>query len=321
MLSATITGLAENTEYEVQVRATNAEGTSGWSPSGSGATDANAAPSFDSAATFGVEENGTAVGTVVASDNDTGDDITGYALSGGADQSFFSIDRDTGVLTFKAAPNYEDPQDQDAGNTYEVEVQATSGTGDREKTATQAITVTVGDDKTEAPSAPDAPNVSAESVTSLNVSWAAPDNAGPEITDYDHRYRTSSPQGAWVEVTNTTITVLSATITGLAENTEYEVQVRATNAEGTSGWSPSGSGATDANAAPSFVPRRRSARRRTRPRWARWWRRTTTADDDGHRLRAQRRGGPELLLHRPRHRGADVRCAAQLRGPEGREHR
>ena len=91
--------------------------------------------------------------------------------------------------------------------------------------------------------------VSPESVSSLNVSWAAPDNAGPEITDYDYRYRTSSPQGAWVEVTNTTITVLSATITGLAENTEYEVQVRATNAEGTSGWSPSGSGATDANAA------------------------------------------------------------------------
>ena len=74
-----------------------------------------------------------------------------------------------------------------------VTVQATSGTGDREQTATQTITVTVTDDDTEAPSAPDAPSVEAASVTSLNVSWTAPDNAGPEITDYDYQYRTSSP--------------------------------------------------------------------------------------------------------------------------------
>ena len=129
-------------------------------------------------------------------------------------------------------------------------VQATSGTGARERTATP-ITVTVTDVNTEAPGAPDAPSVSAESVSSLNVSWTAPDNAGPEITDYDHRYRTSSPQGAWVEVTRTT-TATSTTIESLAENKSYQVQVRATNDEGTSAWSPSGSGATDANAAPTF---------------------------------------------------------------------
>ena len=57
--------------------------------------------------------------------------MTGYEITGGADQSFFSIDRDTGVLTFNAAPNYEDVRDQDTGNTYEVEVQATSGTDPR----------------------------------------------------------------------------------------------------------------------------------------------------------------------------------------------
>ena len=63
-----------------------------------------------------------------------------------------------------------------------------------------------------------------------------------------------TPQGSWTEVTNTTITALRATITELAEDTEYEVQVRATNDEGTSGWSdPPGSGSTDANAAPAFT--------------------------------------------------------------------
>ena len=135
----------------MQVRATNDEGTGGWSASGSGATDANAAPSFtSSAATFTPAENQTAVGTVAASDRRHDDDITGYEISGGADRALFSINN-SGVLTFQAAPNYEDPQDADTDNAYLVVVQATSGTGDREQTATQTITVTVMDDDTEAP--------------------------------------------------------------------------------------------------------------------------------------------------------------------------
>ena len=249
-LTAMLTGLLEDTEYDVQVRATNDEGTGGWSASGSGATDANAAPSFTSAATFNPAENQTAVGTVAASDSDTGDEVTGYALSGGADRALFSINN-SGVLTFQAAPDYEDPQDQDADNAYLVTVQATSGTGDREQTATQPITVTVMDDDTEAPDVPGAPSVSAASVTSLNVSWTAPANAGPEITDYDVQYRagTSAP---WSDGSHIG-TALTAMLTGLLEDTEYDVQVRATNDEGTGGWSASGSGATDANAAPSFT--------------------------------------------------------------------
>ena len=112
--------------------------------------------------------------------------------------------------------------------------------------------MTVTDVDTEAPGKPGAPTVSPASVTSLTVNWSAPSNAGPAITDYDYRHRTTSPEGTWTEVTGTTITTLSATIGSLAENTSYDVQVRATNAEGTGAWSDSGSGATDANAAPSF---------------------------------------------------------------------
>ena len=249
-LTAILTGLLEDTSYQVQVRATNAEGTGGWSASGSGATDANAAPAFTSSTTFNPAENQTAVGTVEAEDSDTTDDITDYALSGGADQALFSINN-SGVLTFQAAPNYEDPQDANTDNAYVVVVQATSGTGDREQTGTQTITVTVMDDDTEAPGAPDAPSVSPASVTSLNVTWSAPDNAGPEITDYDVQYRagTSAP---WSDGSHIG-TALTAILTGLLEDTSYQVQVRATNAEGTGGWSASGSGATDANAAPSFT--------------------------------------------------------------------
>ena len=252
-LSATITMLAEDTEYDVQVRATNDEGTSGWSLSGSGSTDTNAAPSFTSPATFDAAENQTAVGTVVASDGDADDGVTGYTIQGGADRSKFSIVEATGVLTFASAPNFEAPADADADNAYVVVVRAASGTGGRVKTADQTITVTVTDVAGEAPGVPAAPMVTSASVTSVTAAWAVPANAGPPITDYDYRYRVTSPQGSWTEVTNTAITGLSATITMLAEDTEYDVQVRATNDEGTSGWSLSGSGSTDANAAPSFT--------------------------------------------------------------------
>ncbi len=105
----------------------------------------NVAPTFSSSATISVAENLTAVVTVEATDDDADDSITGYAITGEADRSFFSIGATSGELTFKTAPNFEDAQDQDTGNDYVVEVQATSGTGTREKTATQTITVTVTD--------------------------------------------------------------------------------------------------------------------------------------------------------------------------------
>ena len=157
------------------------------------------------------------------------------------------------MLTFRSAPNFEDATDDDASNTYVVVVRATSGTGARAKTEDQTITVTVTDVDGEAPGVPAAPTVSSASVSSVTAAWAAPANAGPPITDYDYRYQVKSTAPGWTEVTNTTSTALSATITGLAEDTEYEVQVRATNDEGTSGWSDPGSASTDANAAPAFT--------------------------------------------------------------------
>ena len=249
--TATLSGLSENTSYQVQVRATNDEGTGSWSDSGSGSTDANAAPTFSSSSTFDAAENQTSAGTVLARDGDTEDSIEGYALTGGADQSFFSIGATSGALTFDDAPNFEDAQDQGTNNTYVVTVQATSGTGTREKTATQTITVTVTDVGGEAPGKPAAPNVSASSVTSLTVTWSAPANAGPAITDYDVQYREGT-SGNWSDG-NHTGTATTATLSGLSENTSYQVQVRATNDEGTGSWSDSGSGTTDANAAPIFT--------------------------------------------------------------------
>ena len=259
---ATIQELAEDTEYEVQVRATSAEGTGEWSDPGDGATSENAHPTISSDAAVDVAENTTAVLTVTASDSDTDDDIESYEVSGGVDQALFEIGASTGALSFKAAPNFEDAQDavstdpaNDAGNNeYIVVVKANSGAGERAKSVTQTITVRVTDDNFEKPGKPDAPAVTTVSVSKVKVSWSAPDNAGPDITDYDYQYRElkDPPSGDWTVVADTTITDTEVTIEDLAEDTEYEVQVRAKSDEGIGNWSESGDGETSENADPTI---------------------------------------------------------------------
>jgi alpha-tubulin suppressor-like RCC1 family protein len=84
-----------------------------------------------------VAENSTAVTTVTAS----GTTPLTFSLVGGADQAKFTIDTNTGVLTFASAPNYEAPTDSGANNVYDVTVRATNSAG----TDDQAIAVTVTD--------------------------------------------------------------------------------------------------------------------------------------------------------------------------------
>ena len=321
----TIPALTDGAELTFTVTVTGRGGINGTAPDTDAATVTvtapapNAAPSFDSPATFNASENRTAVGTVAASDSDTGDSVTGYAIHGGADLSKFSIAPATGVLTFASPPNFEAPSDADTGNDYVVVVRATSGAGARAKTAEQTITVTVTNVGGEAPGVPVEPTVSPASATSLNVSWTAPANAGPAITDYDYRYGVAS-SGPWTEVTGTTILALEATITGLAEDTEYYVQVRARNDEGTGDWSAPGSGSTDANAAPSFdSPATFNA---SENRTA-----TGTVAGFGQRHGRQRDGlrdpwrrGPIEVLYRRGDRRADIRFGAELRGAVGRRH-
>ena len=65
----------------------------------------------------------------------------------------FVIDGTTGALSFRTAPDFEEPADvastdpvNEAGNNvYVLVVTATGGTGSRASTAVQTITVTVGD--------------------------------------------------------------------------------------------------------------------------------------------------------------------------------
>ena len=99
--STTLTGLTGGTAYEVQVRASNAEGDGAWSDSGRGATvRANAAPSFPGSSggvTREIAENsvaGASVGDPVTATDPDGDALT-YSLSGASE---FVIGEHTGQI-------------------------------------------------------------------------------------------------------------------------------------------------------------------------------------------------------------------------------
>ena len=95
------------------------------------------------------------------------------------------------------------------------------------------------------PLAPAAPGVNGVdgSDMSLKVTWSKPNNAGrPPITHYGLRYRETGTSG-WREWPDDE-TATSATIDNLTVDTQYDVQVRASNADGDGPWSPSGQGTT-----------------------------------------------------------------------------
>ena len=116
-----------------------------------------------------------------------------------------------------------------------------------------SIDVTVGvTDLQEPPSAPSAPSRAGATSTSLRMTWPAPTNTGPDIDDYDYRYRKQSSGDNWTEVTNTTLDAPDVTLEDLDPDTAYDVEARAHNAEGTSPWGATGSGRTNANRAPTF---------------------------------------------------------------------
>ncbi len=202
----------------------------------------NAPPEFGgSSATRSMDETvgGGAAGTAVkvgapVTAVDPDGDVIEYSLSG-TDRDKFDIDRNTGQLLSRAGERY----DHEEKSSYEVRVSASDGEG-----GTDTIEVAISiNNVSEAPEAPGAPRVRASGMTALGISWSAPRNAGrPDITGYDLRYRNTAetdwsdgPRG--VEETETEVP-------GLLEDTEYEVQVRAVNAEGSGEWSEPASGRT-----------------------------------------------------------------------------
>ena len=253
--TATITGLMPGTQYQVQVRATNADGSGAWATA-SRTTAVNVAPVFSSAATASVPENTTAVLTVQASDSDASDSVTGYTMSG-TDIGAFTLNGTTGVLTFSSAPDFENPTDAahttpapaDAvsNNKYIVFITATSGTGGRALTTPQRLTITVTN--VNIPPKLAAPGLTEMTLTSVSIEWIAPD-AALAITNYDVQYRQGS-SGAWTAWAHSSLDT-DTVLTGLTQHVLHEIQVRATNAEGSGPWSDAVSAVPQDNDPPVF---------------------------------------------------------------------
>ena len=213
-------------------------------------TDEEEPPEITSVGPFEVVENQTRVGQLEAVDQDKQDEITGYGIAGGADGGLFAVEAETGELLFREAPDYEtpgdvaseEPQSAAVDNEYIVVVEVRSGEGERERKGSRAIRVRVSDEE-EPPEAPGAPVVTAEGSDSLKVSWREPENRGPEIVDYEVRYREAGEEG--YSDGGHEGTGLEVRLSGLEEGTAYQVQVRAVNQEGMSEWSEPGEGRTD----------------------------------------------------------------------------
>ncbi|MDH4478602.1 MAG: DUF4347 domain-containing protein [Rhodoferax sp.] len=99
----------------------------------------NVAPVINSSSTANFAENGNGTAyTIVATDADVGSKVS-YAISG-ADATLFNINATTGVVSFKAAPNYEAPADAGANNVYDLTVTASDGTLSANKAVAISVT-------------------------------------------------------------------------------------------------------------------------------------------------------------------------------------
>ncbi|MDD9995647.1 MAG: fibronectin type III domain-containing protein, partial [Dehalococcoidia bacterium] len=247
--------LEPRTRYEVEVRAENTEGESGWSRFGQGTTGAsNSRPQFentDSPLLLEVDENtrgGQNIGSPVSATDADRNRLT-YKLEGPAANSF-SIVSSSGQIRTKAALDYEER------SSYSLTVVADDGQKKGNSAAAKSVTITVRD-KREPPSPPPPPRVSGvrASTDSVRVTWDEPQNTGESITHYNVRYGESGSGGLGNTIRVEGVMDRSIVITGLTPGTRYEVQVRPESPEGHPDWSRSGFGSPNpdvVNQSPRF---------------------------------------------------------------------
>ncbi|MDC0186467.1 cadherin repeat domain-containing protein, partial [Gammaproteobacteria bacterium] len=97
----------------------------------------NHAPILTGKTTLTLDEHQYSIATLTGTDLE-GDTLT-YSITGGADQSLFSINSSTGLLSFGTPADYENPTDNDVDNTYEVEIGLSDGTN----STSQAISIKI----------------------------------------------------------------------------------------------------------------------------------------------------------------------------------
>ena len=220
-----ITGLSVNMTYQVEVSAINAEGMSLWSESGEGTILVPDKPNKP----IVTVASATSLDIVWTTPADSGSSIMGYAIQyreDGAPSWISWLHRNVETKTKITGLS--------ANKTYRVQVSARNAAGTSQWSDADVKTIAVPDD-------PQIPTVRGASTTSVNVHWRKPSDNDSPITAYAVRYRESGTS-QWLEWDHSDTTT-STQITDLVNNTQYQVEVQATNVVGTSRWSPPGQGA------------------------------------------------------------------------------
>jgi Ca2+-binding RTX toxin-like protein len=175
-------------------------------------------------ATTNVAENSSVVTTVTATDANLGDVLT-YSIDGGADAGKFTIDANTGALSFIAAPNFESATDAGANNVYDVIVKVSDGS----LFDTQAIAVTVT-------------NLNEAATGSLNITGYTATDTNANLTALntlsDPDGMTGFVQYQWQRLnTNTGLwqNIAGATSATLANQSNASVRVTSTYTQSTFG--------------------------------------------------------------------------------------
>ena len=224
--SRRITGLDNGTEYFVQVMAINDVGGGGWSSPASATPASVAGPPRSVAAVRG---DGSVTVTWQEPTNDGGSPVTGYRVQWRAESELYHSSRqatvDDPLILSREITGLTN------GTEHFVRVLAVNAVDDGEPSDGEPFTPAT------TPGAPQ--GVAAErGDRSMLVTWAAADDGGSDVTAYrvqwrpgDSNFAGSDPQ-ARVRGDEQ-----SRRITGLANGTEYFVQVMAINAVGDGGWS------------------------------------------------------------------------------------
>lgn len=111
--------------YEVTVRVSDGSATAEQTVTIT-ITDEDEAPVISSGQSASVGENSTGVVYTISATDPEGETVV-YSISG-TDAGLFNVDAETGEVSFKSAPDYENPQDADGDNTYNITVTASDGT-------------------------------------------------------------------------------------------------------------------------------------------------------------------------------------------------
>ena len=184
--------------------------------------DDDAAPVVTTASPIEVVENATAVATLAATDADTGGAGLSWSIpegaAGGADGAKFSLTA-AGVLTFKAAKDFEVPDDADTDGDYEVTVRVTDGSN----TMDAALVVRLEDTDDTAPALRGA-SVDGDELT-MTFSEALDEGSTPPASSFAVTVALSARGVDAVEVLGeaVTLTLSSAVVPGEPVTVGYTV--------------------------------------------------------------------------------------------------